>query len=217
MMKIIDIDKWKRKVPYQNFIGYSNPVFSLSTHLDVTYLFEKSKRENTSFFSNFLYVAMKCLNSIEEFRLRIYKGNVVLYDEIKPSFIVLADCDVIVTCQSEMKDSYAAFYESSRKAIQLARKSDGKQKFNSDDYNNYFYISCIKWVDIASIINPYNLSDADNTSIPRITWGKAVNKNGRWEMMMDISAHHALIDGEPICRGFMKIQQALNNIDEYLN
>jgi chloramphenicol O-acetyltransferase type A len=98
----------------------------------------------------------------------------------------------------------------------LARKSDGKQQFNVEDYNNYFYVSCLKWTDITSVINPYNYNDAENTSIPRLTWGKVVNKNGRWEMFMDISAHHALIDGEPICRGFTKIQQALNNIDEYL-
>jgi chloramphenicol O-acetyltransferase type A len=215
-MKIIDVDKWKRKVPYENFIGYTNPVFSLSTHLDVTYLFEKSKKEHTSFFTNFLYIVVKCLNSIEEFRLRLYKGNVVLYDEIKPSFIVLSDSDVIVSCRTDMSDDYATFYANNRKAIQSARSSDGKQPFNADDHNNYFYISCIKWVDISSIINPYNLKDADNTSIPRLTWGKAVNKNGRWEMMMDISAHHALIDGEPICRGFIKIQDALNNINDYL-
>ena len=67
-----------------------------------------------------------------------------------------------------------------------------------------------------SVNNPYDLKDAENSSIPRLTWGKAVNENGRMKMMMDISAHHALIDGEPVCRAFNIIQNSLNDIEKVL-
>jgi len=216
-MEIIDIEKWARKIPYKNFINYSDPIFSLSTRLDVTDLYERCKREKTSFFSDFLFVVMKCVNSVDELKLRIYCGNVVKYDLINPSFIVLNDDGVIVTCRTKLKDSYVEFYADTRADIEKAKH--GKiigEGFNVNDKNNLVFISCMPWVDITSIKNPYDMNDLESSSIPRITWGRFVDENGRKKMTFDIAAHHALIDGEPICRTFLKIQEALNNPDKFL-
>ena len=216
-MKKIDLDRWKRKIPYENFIGYTNPIFSLCTRLDVTNLYNASKARKTSFFTDFLYVVMKSLNSLEEFRLRILKGEVVLYDVINPSYIVMSDSGVILTCRSEMRDNYAEFYANVRNDIENTKKSgNSANAFNVTRDNNYFFISCMPWTDLMSVNNPYDLKDAENSCIPRLTWGKAVNENGRMKMMMDISAHHALIDGEPVCRAFNIIQNSLNDIEKVL-
>lgn len=215
-MKIIDTKSWKRRVPYENFIKYSNPVFSLSTRLDVTDLYERCKKKNTSFFTDFLYIVMKSLNSIEEFRLRIYRGDVVLYDKIKPSFIVLTDDNVIAACRTEMKDGYAEFYRETRANIEKIKKEGENAPFGVEQTNDYFFISCMPWTDLTAINNPYDYADAEATSIPRLAWSKCVDENGRKKMTMDIAAHHALIDGEPVCRAFNLIQQHLDNAEEIL-
>lgn len=217
-MKKIDVNNWKRKSPYENFISYTNPVFSLSTRLDVTELYERCKREKTSFFIDFLYIVMKCLNSIEEFRLRILNNEVVLYDEIHPSYIVLTDENVIVTCRTEMSNSYSDFYRKASEDIAVAKKrKDQDSEFNFNKENNCYYISCMHWVDLVSVSNPYDLKNNDSSSIPRLTWSKFVDESGRKKMMMDISVHHALVDGEPVCRGFIKIQEALNHAEKFFN
>ena len=46
-MKEIDVATWKRKAPYENFVNYSNPVFSMTVRLDVTKLVEYSKQTST--------------------------------------------------------------------------------------------------------------------------------------------------------------------------
>lgn len=217
-MKKIDIDSWKRKVPYENFVSYTNPVFSLSTRLDVTKLCERCTKEKTSFFVDFLYLVVKCLNSIEEFRLRIKNNEVVLYDEIHPSYIVLTDEGVIVTCRTEICNSYSEFYKNARADIAAARKrKNNDSEFNFNKENNCYYISSMRWVDLVSVSNPYDLKNNDASSIPRLTWSKFVEENGRKKMTFDISVHHALIDGEPVCRGFIKIQEALNHIEKFFN
>ena len=215
-MKIIDINGWKRKVPYENFIGYTNPVFSLSTRLDVTNLCERCEQNKTSFFVDFLYVVMKCLNSIEEFRLRILNGEVVLYDEIHPSYIVLTDDNVIATCRTQMQSTYPEFYARARADIEGTKKSKRQEgDFNLNKQNDCFYISCMPWVDLVSVSNPYDFKNAENSSIPRLTWSKFVDENGRKKMTMDISVHHALVDGEPVCRAFVIIQKALDDIENF--
>ena len=216
-MRKIDTTTWKRKVPYKNFIDYTNPIFSLSTRLDVTELCNRCKKEGTSFFADFLYIVMRCLNSIEEFRLRIVNDEVVLYDTIHPSYIVLTDDNIIVTCRTEMQRSYFKFYKNVRDDIEEKKQrsiQDGE--FNIKKENDCYYISCLPWVDLMGVSNPYNLNDNEQSSIPRLTWGKFVDENGRKKMTMDIAVHHALLDGEPVCRGFIEIQKALDHIEDYL-
>ena len=78
-----------------------------------------------------------------------------------------------------------------------------------------FYNSCIPWVDFTSVVNPYHIPDVEQTSIPRLTWGKFVEENGRYKMSFDISAHHALMDGYEMSEGFVNIQNALSDIESF--
>lgn len=214
-MRIIDIENWNRRVIYKNFIGYDNPVFSISTRVDVKKLHAYCKANDRSFFITFLYVVTKCLNSVEEFRLRLKKGNVVLYDNVAPSFIVKRGDGVISTCRTEFADGYETFYREARAAQRLA-ESSATPVFNNTDANDTFFVSCMPWVDIHSFSNPYDLKNADVTSIPRITWSKFVPEGDALKMTLDIAAHHALIDGEPVCRALNEVQRALDNIEEFL-
>ena len=211
---VIDTATWKRRSVYRKFIGYTNPVFSLSTRLDVTPLFMRCATRGTSFFTDFLYIVTTCLNDVEEFRLRIADDKVVLFDRVEPSFVVMADDGFIVTARTRGESGYAPFYAATRAAIERARQSSGAADCG-DDSADCFYVSCLPWADIRSIINPYDLKDVCATSIPRITWGAYADNNGRKEMTLDISAHHALIDGEPLCRTFRAIQSAIFGGDEW--
>ncbi len=214
-MKIIDIENWNRKVIYKNFIGYTNPIFSISARLDVTSLYDYCKRTGASFFTTFTFIACKCLNAVEEFRLRLKEGNVVLYDVINPSFIVKGTDGVISTCRTEMSENYREYYGSARAAQKAAQEASGVS-FNGDNQNDLFFISCMPWVDIHSFSNPYDIENPDISSIPRIMWSKFVPENGRLRMTFDVAAHHALIDGEPVCRAINLIQDALDNVEEFL-
>lgn len=216
-MKIIDVNTWNRKSQYENFIKYSQPTFSLSTRLDVTNLVEYTKNTKKSFFSCFLFFVTKAVNEVEEMRTRLLDGKPVLYDAIHPSYIVIREDEVIVTCQTEFTSNFNDFYENSRKNIAEKKATKGAPPFESHLGNDVFYLSCIPWMDVVSVINPYNFNDDSQTSIPRITWGKFVkNALGRYEMGFDISVHHALIDGFQVSKVVNKIALMLDNAEKYL-
>ena len=58
-MKKIDKSTWKRIETYNNFIAYTNPVFSIGKRIDVTELVRYCKREGKSFFATWSFVSDK--------------------------------------------------------------------------------------------------------------------------------------------------------------
>jgi len=214
-MKEIDIESWNRRSIYNTFIQYTNPIFSASTRLDVTELHTYSHQTQTSFFANFMFIAVRCLNNIEEFRLRLKGGKVVLYDVINPSFIVKSADGGISTCRVRFSGDYAKFYASVKDAKRLAERGQNAFNNSSGDVALY-YITCMPWVDLVSFSNPYDLKNVEQSSIPRLMWSKFVDENGRLKMTFDIAVHHALLDGEPVCRAFMSVQNALNSPADFL-
>lgn len=215
-MKEIDVTTWNRKIAYDCFSNYSDPVFSMTVKLDVTDLVKYSKKTKTSFFLNFLFVVSKCLNDIENFRLRIKDGKVVLFDKIDPSYVVMNKLGAIITKITDFSKEYEKFYNQAKIDIELAKNDDGVKTFNQGNKVDLFYISCVPWVDFLSVKNPYHIPNVDQTSIPRLTWGKFVKEKKKFKMAFDISAHHALMDGYEMSEGFTSIQNALNDIRNFL-
>ena len=215
-MKIVDINTWNRKVAYNNFINYTDPVFSVSTRLDVTELLDFCKTENKSFFPTFLYIVSKCVNEVPEMKMRIVNDEVVQFDTVNPSYIVICENDELATHLTGYQEDYEIFYNLARTEIDELKQSNPRD-FNGDLRYDCFFVSCLPWTDMVSVKNPYNLADKSQTSIPRITWGKYVpNGNGRYEMGFDISAHHALIDGKQVADVFEKIRCCIKNIRKEL-
>ena len=209
-MKKIDISTWKRKETYKNFIGYTNPSFAMGTRLDVTKLVNFCKNKKKSFFTCFLYLVTRCANEIESFRLRIDGEDVVLYDTVSPSYIVMLNNEELATCLTDSCEDFVSFYGNVREDIERV-KNNNSPEFNKVPVLDCLYISCVPWTDFTSVINPYDFNNQSRSSIPRITWGKYVEKTkGCFEMAIDVSAHHSLMDGKHIAEFYEKMQNMLD-------
>ena len=216
-MKYIDIETWGRKSQYENFINYTHPTFSITTRLDVTDLVDYCKGTGKSFFTCFLYIMAKAVNSVEEMRTRIVDGKPVSFDVVNPSYIVMRPEEVIVTCLTNYSDDFTDFYNRARQDILEKKSSTNDEPFESHDSVDCLYVSCLPWMDIRSVINPYDFANVSQSSIPRITWGKYIkNGFGRYEMGFDISVHHALIDGYQVTKVVSFITEMLNNVKKNL-
>ncbi len=210
-MKNIDIENWSRKNQYENFINYSNPVISVCTTVDVTKLVNYCKQHDLSFFTSFMYIVSKGINDVEEMRLRINKDGVVLHDCTHPSYVVLCDNDELRTCKTLFGDDFKDFYNRTREDIQNTRMNK-PTAYNESIETDSYYLSCVPWIRLNSVTNPYNLRDAEQTSIPRVTWGKYYKNGDGFEINLDISVHHALVDGLHISKVIKNIEEALDNI-----
>jgi chloramphenicol O-acetyltransferase type A len=48
--------------------------------------------------------------------------------------------------------------------------------------------------------------------IPRVSWGKNVETQGRWSCAMTIEVHHALVDGRQVGDYFAAVQSAVDRL-----
>lgn len=209
-MKEVNYQNHDRFRSFENFIGYTNPTFSLTARLDVTNIFKWCKKNKHSFFIEFLFILMKNVNRTECFRVRLKDKKPVLFDVIHPGYVVISEEGSINTCKSDYMEDHDSFYKTVRETLDEGKKSVQEHKFN-DGSLNLIYVSCVPWLDFSSVNNPYNYTDIDETSIPRITMGKAVEENGRFKMSIDISAHHALMDGYNIYIFLNELQKMIES------
>lgn len=215
-MKIIDKSSWKRRTTYENFIKYTNPIFSISTRLDVTELVSYCKKTGHGFFATLLYFVTCCANEIEELRTRIQGDDVVLFDKVDASYIVLLGNEELATCVTKAEDDFERFYQAVKRDVSNAVEK-GQPEFNATFIFDCLYVSCLPWVDITSVSNPYHLDDPCASSIPRITWGKYTeNAAGRFELGMDVAAHHALIDGRQVAMFYETLAAALGEPEKFI-
>lgn len=84
--KKLDLDTYYRKGVYERFTKIARCSVSITGRIDITGLYEYSKRTGTKFYINFLYLLAKVMNSREDYRMAYLwqSDEVVVYDRINP-------------------------------------------------------------------------------------------------------------------------------------
>ena len=116
-MKKIEVEKMDRRKTYEWFKTFKNPTYGVNVNLDVTKLVKYTKETNSSFFINFLFILVKCLNKVPEMRERIVNGEPVLYDVCNPGITVLTKNDTFENVRFSYVDNYHEFYNIAKKIL----------------------------------------------------------------------------------------------------
>jgi len=206
-MKNIDIYNWKRKKHYDFYKSFENPCFSVNVNIDITLLIEKIKEKNLKFFPTCLFFIVKGMNSVDEFKYRIDHDRVIYYDLIHPSYTVLNGNENFVFCYTEFIDNFESFYNQVLVSIEGAKSGD-----NLEDEEGVFdliFVSSIPWFSFNSVTHPF--SSQENTSIPRVTFGKYFKQDEKILMPISFQVHHGLVDGLHIARLLESIDQSIKD------
>lgn len=210
-MRYIDIENWKRKDHYNFFKQLSYPHFSISGNLEVTTIYKYTKENEISFFMAVLYAATNAANSIKEFRYRIREEKVVEHEVVHPSFTVMSEDEVFSFCPTKYQESFEEFKNYSLKQIEKVKKNVNIGDEPGQD--DALYITSIPWISFTNITHPIQMNPID--SVPRISWGKYFEENGKIKMPISVQAHHALVDGLHVGLYFNKLQEIFDNPTKY--
>lgn len=206
-MRKIDPNTWSRREIFDFFSKISNPFYSVTFNVDVTEVYAYAKRSGLSFYYALVYLVTKAVNSVEAFRYGIVDGELVLFDERSPSFTDLkkgSESFHIVTMPCE--GNIAEFCQDAK------RRSAEQTTFLSTDKESadLIYFSCLPWVELTALTNERDLDPDD--AIPRISWGKFHERDGRKILGMSLELNHRFADGVHIG----KFADALQNLIEQL-
>lgn len=206
-MRKIDPNTWSRREIFDFFSKISNPFYSVTFNVDVTEVYAYAKRSGQSFYYALVYLVTKAVNSVEAFRYGIVDGELVLFDERSPSFTDLkkgSESFHIVTMPCE--GNIAEFCQDAK------RRSAEQTTFLSTDKESadLIYFSCLPWVELTALTNERDFDPDD--AIPRISWGKFHERDGRKILGMSLELNHRFTDGVHIG----KFADALQNLIEQL-
>lgn len=211
-MKYIDIDNWRRKDHYNYFKQLDYPHFNICGNIDITKHYRYIKENEIPFFISVLYAATKTANEIKEFRFRIREDKLVEHEAVSPSFTVMTDDEVFSFCTAKFLDRYSDFKDNA-----LAEIEKVKNNVNIEDEpgrDDLLYITSIPWISFTNITHPIQMNPVD--SIPRISWGKYFEENGKFKLPFSVQAHHALVDGMHVGQYFKIIQETFDNPEKHL-
>jgi chloramphenicol O-acetyltransferase type A len=207
MPRWLNIEEWKRKNQFNFFKDFDNPFFNICTDVDVSELYNFSKKSEFSFFLTSIYATLKAANLIEEFRYRIKDGGVIVHDQIHAGSTFLKDDNTFGFVYLNYKSSINDFYPEAE--IILEKTKQEKDTFDprstEDDLVHY---SVIPWISFLSISHARKFSRKE--SIPKIVLGKYYEKDKRLIMPISIELHHSLADGLLVANYLEKLQEILD-------
>lgn len=195
-MKEIDVLNLDRKKTYEWFNSFSNPTYGVNVRIDVSNVVRYSKENNISFFILFLYLITKSMNEVKEMRMRFVGGKPVIFESINPAVTVMTKNEVFENVNLNYYEEFNKFYNEGKKLIDEAKNEEVLKKTSYNECNrwDYYYITCLPWLDFNSVTHPIPL-DKSSLSVPRICWGKYILENNKYMMSLNITVSHTFVDG----------------------
>lgn len=205
----VDLTQWPRREHFQFFSGLSFPFFNVTPSLDVTNLRAYTKRRGLSFYYALIYATMSAMNQLPDYLYKIRGTQIVRHDKLEPSFVVMdEDTHLIKIVNVPLEDSLEEFC---RRAAELADAQcspfPDPQQENRDDL---VYLSCTPWFSFTSLTNEMDCNPDD--SIPRITWGKYEERDGRLRLPYAIQLNHRLLDGWHVAQLLQSVQDFMDRL-----
>ena len=205
--KIIDMDRYYRKDVFRHFSEDCRCSTSMTARVDATNLVKYSRKTDTKFYINFLYILSKALNSREDYRMGYLwqTGQLVCYDSINPTqYVFHDDTETCTPVYTIYNPDYRVFYQTAADDIARAKES---REYGLDmiNHTNWFDASYISWLSYDSM--NIELPDGHLFFAPIVNWGKYREEEGRLMMPVTVRLNHAIADGFMVAKVFHLIEK----------
>lgn len=212
MITTIDLENWKRREHFEFFYQMDYPQYNICANIDITQFLRFVKENKLPFYYAMIYAATKVTDECENFRYRVREGKqVILHDKLHPSFTDMsadADDDLFKFVTLDLEGRLFDF-------IKNAKELSARQKLYFDyeplaGRDDFIYITCIPWISFTHL--SHTISINRNDAVPRISWGKYFEQDGKTLLPFSVQVHHAFVDGVHVGRYFEKLQKYLNGL-----
>lgn len=191
MKQKLNLETWNRKEHFLFFKQMEEPFFGITTTIDCTVAYQKSKELGVTFFTYYLHKTLSAVNAIEPFRYRILNDEIYIFDRIDASATILREDTTFGFSQIEYANDLPKFAENVK--AEIARIQTTQGLFTRDYSENLIHFSALPWINFTSFSHARSFTWPD--SCPKISFGKMMNDDGKKTMSMSIHVHHGLMDG----------------------
>lgn len=207
-MKIIDQSSWKRAQHFQFFQHMDYPQYNICMELDITNFLAVVKEKKLPFYYAMTYASTYVANEIEEFRYRIRENQVVLHEQIHPSFTEITPGEELFKIVTlNLPNSMEEFISAAKTKASGQTEYFPFEELSRDDL---VYITCIPWISFTHLSHTINLRKED--AVPRISWGKYYKSGDKMLLPFSVQVNHSLVDGLQVGRYVEKLQNYLKEL-----
>jgi len=190
MEQKIDVATWKRREHFELFLHSAQPFFSVTVDVDVTRLWTHCRQHSdVSFSLASLFFALRAINATEPLRLRLHGEQVIGHDQVAIGTTILRPDETFGFARFDPAPTFAEFQQAGQATIARVKANVDLDALPGKD--DLIYHSTLPWLRFTSFTNAM----AKHDSIPRLTFGRVTEGNGRFAMPVAIEVHHALVDG----------------------
>lgn len=213
-MREIHFDNPHRKKHFEFFNNMNHPHFNITANVDITHFLPFLKKNKLPVHPSIVYLISKVANDIPEFRWRIREGKIYEHEIVHPSFTVFTEvADVFSFCTVEYETDAQQFIQ---RAFAMSEKMKTEPNFEDEEgRDDFLFLSSIPWVSFTSF--EHAMSHHPSDSVPRITWGKFFEQNGKILMPLSVQVHHAVVDGRHVGAYFQMIEKVANEPFSLMN
>jgi len=207
-MEKINIDSWKRKEHFEFFSSMASPSFGIVSEVDCTKTYDQAKAAGESFFARYLHKSMTAVNRIPEFRYRIIAGGVYELDMIHAGATIGRNDGTFAFIFVHYSADFKIFNQELQKEIKEVQNSTGLRMNDDHRKQDLIRYSTLPWITFTALLHPTNFNK--NDAVPRITFGKFTERDGRKYLPVSVEAHHGLMDGFHVAEYLKEFQALLN-------
>jgi len=205
MRREIDTTNWKRREHFEFFNQFDEPLFGITVKVECTSAYTTAKEKGYPFSLYYLYLSLKVVNEIEEFRYRIEDNKVYCYESVGAGPTIFREDETFGY-------GFYPFYEDIEAFMQNALLENERVKANtglcfSEPREDIIHYSTLPWADFTAV-NHARMWDAVR-SVPKITFGKLTRDGDKMWLPVDIHANHALMDGFHVGKFVERFQELI--------
>lgn len=206
----VDLSCWARKEHFEVFQTFAQSTFNQTVLLDITALLKHIKEVGWKFYPTIIFLLSKVVNRHTEFRMAIKNNELVIWNEVHPSYTIFHN-------ETETFSSLWSHYDGNIHHFQHVYAEDMARYGNNLSYwpkgeslENIFFVSAIPWVSFTSF--NINVANMQNFFSPMFTIGKYYNQDGKVLLPLAIQVHHSVCDGFHVARLINELQEISDNI-----
>ena len=174
------------------FTSYELPVVNVTAECDCQDFVTPAKACGLPPFALLLHGIAKASMEVENFRHRLFEGQVQRVERLTVSYAVVgagANLNFSTLPFDEDWPTFLSHYLSDRPKARIATSL----RLAPMDHRDYLFVTCLPWLRFTSIQHP--IARFADASIPNIAVGRFSTAGGRVTFPISVQAHHGLVDG----------------------
>lgn len=187
----------RRRDRFEFFDRMASPAVNLCFTMDLPEFRPWCKEQGLGPFHVLLCAVLRAVLQVENFRYRVFDGEVIEIDRLTPSYTVVNQhCDLNFA-QFDWSDDVREFVARSLAAreeagnmTELNRKHLG---MTPRDAKDQVFVTCMPWLDFTSIQHP--MASLATPDIPSLAWGRFREGPNGLQLPFSVQAHHGFVDG----------------------